>query len=57
VRYGLRFIAMEYVEGRTLRSLLTQPLSIEEAVDISEGVAEALAAAHAAYETLGPVKQ
>jgi len=42
------FIAMEYVEGRTLAALLKErTLSIPEAVDITTQIAGALAAAHA----------
>src|ERR1700687_180412 len=42
------FIAMEYVEGRTLAALLKErALTIPEAVDITTQIAGALAAAHA----------
>jgi hypothetical protein len=46
---GVRFIASELVEGRTLRELLAQgPLPLSQALDIASQVASALAAAHAA---------
>src|SRR4051812_17786190 len=45
---GLRYIAMEYVEGETLRSRLVAPrLSIRATLDIAIQVAAALSAAHA----------
>jgi eukaryotic-like serine/threonine-protein kinase len=45
---GLRYIAMEYVEGETLRQrLATTRLSIRAALDIASQVAAALSAAHA----------
>ncbi len=45
---GLPFIAMEYVEGETLRArALRQPLPIEDLIAVGTQVAEALAAAHA----------
>ena len=45
---GLRYIAMEYVEGETLRRrLATTRLSIRAALDIAIQVAAALSAAHA----------
>jgi Tol biopolymer transport system component len=45
---GLRYIAMEYVEGETLRSRLAATrLSIRAALDIAIQVAAALSAAHA----------
>jgi WD40 repeat protein len=50
------FIAVEYVEGQTLRKLLTDPqtgkprrLSVEKALDIATQVASALKAAHTAW--------
>jgi serine/threonine protein kinase/TolB-like protein/tetratricopeptide (TPR) repeat protein len=44
---GRRYIAMEYVEGDNLRSLLSRKsLSTGEAIDIALQVASALAAAH-----------
>jgi serine/threonine protein kinase/Tfp pilus assembly protein PilF len=46
---GTPFIAMEFVEGRTLRSLLASgPLAVEEALRIARDVADGLACAHAA---------
>ena len=46
---GVRFIAMEYVEGETLRALMlrTRP-TFDEVLDIATQVASALAGAHAA---------
>jgi serine/threonine protein kinase len=46
---GRRYIAMEYVQGRTLRQELQRgPLKICEALDITTQIAIALAAAHEA---------
>lgn len=45
---GDHFIVQELVEGRTLRSLLEEPLPLPRAIDIGSQVARALAAAHAA---------
>src|ERR671912_2271654 len=46
---GQHYIAMEYVEGETLRQRLsTTRLSIREALDIAIQVAAALSAAHTA---------
>jgi dienelactone hydrolase/predicted Ser/Thr protein kinase len=45
---GRAFIVMEYVEGRTLASLIAEgPLDLERAVGIATQVAEGLDAAHA----------
>src|SRR5687767_66909 len=44
---GLLFIAMEYVEGRTVRDWLSQPRSWRELAPVFLGAARALAAAHA----------
>lgn len=45
---GHSFIVMEYVEGRTLSSMLADgPLTIEQTVDVGMQLAEALAFAHA----------
>jgi len=47
---GSLFIAMEYIEGVSVRGLLASlrgPLPIERALGIARGVAEALATAHA----------
>lgn len=42
------FIAMEYVEGETLKERIRgQPLSVKSAIDVAIAVADALAAAHA----------
>src|SRR5258707_13940765 len=43
-----RYIAMELVEGRTLRQLAADGLSLERAISIARQIAEALAVAHAA---------
>lgn len=46
---GLRFIATEFIEGHTIRELITkQELRIEDILDIAEQIASALSAAHAA---------
>src|SRR5262245_47395899 len=46
---GVTFIAMEYVEGKTLRTLLaSRSLSIKEALRIAAEIAEGLAGAHQA---------
>jgi serine/threonine-protein kinase len=46
---GLRFLAMEYVDGPTLKELLEREgrMSLERAVDIAAQAADALQAAHA----------
>ena len=45
---GVRFIAMQYVEGRTVRQLVAgRPLELNSALSIAIQVADALAAAHA----------
>lgn len=45
---GLRFIAMQYVEGKTVRQLVDgRPLELRSALSIGIQVADALAAAHA----------
>ncbi|MBD0371092.1 MAG: serine/threonine protein kinase [Pyrinomonadaceae bacterium] len=43
---GLNFIAMELVEGRTLRAMMQSGLKLKESLSIAAQVAEALAAAH-----------
>ncbi|HJR60956.1 MAG TPA: protein kinase [Vicinamibacterales bacterium] len=43
-----RYVAMELVEGTTLRALAAQGLTVDRAVAIAKQVAEALAVAHAA---------
>jgi serine/threonine protein kinase len=45
---GERFIVQEFIEGATLRALLTAPLPLPQALDIARQIARALAAAHAA---------
>ena len=45
---GAHFIVQEFIEGRTLRSLLEEPMPFARVVDIGRQVARALAAAHAA---------
>ena len=46
---GLRFIATEFIEGVTLRTLLDRGrLDVRQSLDIATQVAQALAAAHAA---------
>jgi tRNA A-37 threonylcarbamoyl transferase component Bud32/tetratricopeptide (TPR) repeat protein len=45
---GAHFIVQELVEGRTLRSLLDEPMPLPQAIEIGRQVARALAAAHAA---------
>ena len=45
---GLAFIAMEYLEGETLKQRIERgPLAIEQAVDLAAQIVEGLAAAHA----------
>ena len=45
---GLRFIVMEYLEGKTLReAMLGRPLEIDRPVDLGIEIADALDAAHA----------
>jgi serine/threonine protein kinase/WD40 repeat protein len=43
---GVNFIAMEFVAGRTLRSMMDAGLSFKESLVIASQVAEGLAAAH-----------
>ena len=43
---GLHFIAMEFVEGQTLRSMMSGALKLKEVLSIVAQVAEALSAAH-----------
>src|SRR5439155_5211325 len=42
----IAYIAMELVQGRTLRDLLSDPLTSDQAIDYAVQLAEALAAAH-----------
>jgi predicted ATPase len=43
-----RFIAMEFVQGRSLREAIRQGLTLDRVIDIARQIAEALAVAHAA---------
>src|SRR4051794_31400520 len=44
---GITFLAMEYIEGQTLKSRIEgSPLPLDEAVDVAVQVADALDAAH-----------
>lgn len=43
---GLHFIAMEFVEGQTLRSMIRDGLKLKNSLSIAGQVAEALSAAH-----------
>ena len=43
---GVNFIAMEFVEGETLRTRLKRPVALDETLDIAMQVAVGLAAAH-----------
>ncbi|MFL6248433.1 MAG: protein kinase domain-containing protein [Thermoanaerobaculia bacterium] len=46
---GVRFMAMEYVEGETLRArMVREPLSLDAALEIAVQIANALGSAHAA---------
>jgi serine/threonine protein kinase/Tfp pilus assembly protein PilF len=54
---GAHFIAMEYVEGQTLRQrVATRRLALNEALEIAAQVASALAAAHGAGVTHRDIK-
>jgi predicted ATPase/tRNA A-37 threonylcarbamoyl transferase component Bud32 len=44
---GEPYIVQEFIDGRTLRSILTEPLPVATVADIGSQVARALAAAHA----------
>ncbi len=46
--HDTHFIATEFIEGKTLRERLRQPLSFNESLDIALQIANALAAAHEA---------
>jgi len=49
IENGYRFIAMEYLDGVTLRHLLAhKPLPLNQLLDLSIEIADALAAAHSA---------
>ena len=54
---GMHFIAMEYIEGETLREKLARaPLDLHEILEISIQIAAALSAAHAAAITHRDIK-
>src|SRR5579864_3687948 len=45
---GITYIAMQYLEGSTLKQLIgTQPMSLDQTLDIGTQIADALDAAHA----------
>jgi len=47
IEHGIRFLAMEKVDGPTLRERLREgPLSVDDAIDIGCQIADAVAAAH-----------
>ncbi len=47
---GTPFIAMEYIEGRTLRSFIAgRPIPVKDALRLATEIAEALSAAHQAH--------
>ena len=45
---GVNYIATEYVEGKTVRDLLDEPIDLKKILSIVAQICEALAAAHAA---------
>nr|MBA2303790.1 serine/threonine protein kinase [Acidobacteriota bacterium] len=45
---GEPFIVQEFIEGTTLRALLSEPMPVERVVDVARQIARALCAAHAA---------
>jgi tetratricopeptide (TPR) repeat protein len=51
-----RFIAMEFVQGRTLRELVRQPCAVETVAQIGRQIAEALSVAHGAGITHRDIK-
>jgi predicted ATPase len=53
---GRRFIVMELVEGRTLRALVDEPLSLDALAQLGIQMAKALGAAHAAGITHRDIK-
>jgi serine/threonine-protein kinase len=53
---SLQFIAMEFVEGQTLRQRLKRRVKLDEAIEIAIQVASALAAAHGAGITHRDIK-
>jgi eukaryotic-like serine/threonine-protein kinase len=49
IEQGYRFIAMEYLDGFTLRHLIAhKPLPLDQLLDLSIEITDALAAAHSA---------
>lgn len=52
----MHFIAMEFVEGQTLRQQLKRRLKLDEAIEIAIQIASALAAAHGAGITHRDIK-
>jgi len=44
---GYRFLALEFVDGKSLESELADPLPLDDVVDVGIQIAEALCAAHA----------
>jgi serine/threonine protein kinase len=46
VAQGVHYITSEWVDGRTLRTLLKAPLSVESSLDLARQILDALAAAH-----------
>jgi serine/threonine-protein kinase len=52
----LHFMAMEYVEGQTLRQRLKQGLKLDETIEIAIQIASALAAAHSVGITHRDIK-
>jgi serine/threonine-protein kinase len=53
---SMQFIAMEFVEGQTLRQRLKRRVKLDEAIEIAIQVASALAAAHGAGITHRDIK-
>jgi serine/threonine-protein kinase len=53
---AVHFMAMEFVEGQTLRQRLNRRLDLEEAIEIAIQVASALAAAHGSGVTHRDIK-
>jgi serine/threonine protein kinase/Tol biopolymer transport system component len=53
---GVHFIAMEYIDGETLRERMSRPLDLDHALEISIQIAAALSAAHAAAITHRDIK-
>src|SRR5215813_2538696 len=52
----MHFMAMEFVEGQTLRQRLKQGLNLDEAIEIAIQIASALAAAHSVGITHRDIK-